>query len=111
MSPAGLPAYRPLPGLILRSAQSKKRSPRRSSRFALPTVCPVGWRSHVKQSVLSKFTRQRQSFDAFQDRKAAHILSAFASGSTLVVWPKNRNDGRTVGAIAPAQVYGSRLVT
>lgn len=27
----------------------------------------------------------RQSFDAFQDRKAAHILSAFASGSTLVL--------------------------
>jgi hypothetical protein len=26
----------------------------------------------------------RQSFDAFQNRKAAHILSAFASGSTLV---------------------------
>jgi 5-methylcytosine-specific restriction enzyme A len=25
------------------------------------------------------------------------------------VWPKNRNDGRTVGAIAPAQVYGSHL--
>jgi hypothetical protein len=27
----------------------------------------------------------RQSFDAFQDRKAAHILSAFASASTLVL--------------------------
>ena len=27
----------------------------------------------------------RQSFDAFQDRKAAHILSAFASDSTLVL--------------------------
>jgi hypothetical protein len=26
-----------------------------------------------------------------------------------VVWPKNRNDDRTVGAIAPAQVYGSNL--
>ena len=27
----------------------------------------------------------RQSFDAFQDRKAAHILSAFASASTSVL--------------------------
>jgi len=27
------------------------------------------------------------------------------------VWPKNRNDGKTVGAIAPAQVWGSHLLT
>jgi hypothetical protein len=29
----------------------------------------------------------------------------------LLVGPKNRNDGGTVGAIAPAQIYGSPLVT
>ena len=28
-----------------------------------------------------------------------------------LVGSKNRNDGRTVGAIAPAQVYRTRLVT
>ena len=55
----GFLAYRSSPGLILRSAQSKKRSLRRSSRFALPAVCRWGG-DHMLSKVLSKFTRQSE---------------------------------------------------